>query len=357
MIKILFRSVFLLVFAALILWTMGYYNLFDFALILQALSNAKSFLIATALTQLVVFVILLYRYILIVRAFGVGVQSKDLAAATFVSVALGQWAPGSLAFMEAIRMSLTFGSDTSSEKVDGAKARLIAASFYDRLLGFVVILAIGFCVTIPVCVWQWLESGWTSTVGSLALLAVFSLGGSIALLSLPFLSRWAVSKKILLAIHSKSSEFELGKFAKFATMVSRVAGALENLRHVLAAGGTHFRRFLPAMLVSALASILTNVVTYLAALSIGTSIPFVAIVATFPVIAIVGIIPMGFAGIGGYQLVTIALLQIFGVDARVASAASLMQTAVSLLMSTFLGLLFARASLHQIKRLTSKKVH
>lgn len=342
------RSLLLIVFALFILWAMGHYNLINFELIITSLRNAKSFVLATVGVQLIVFFVLLWRYVLIVRAFDVPAKTQDLAAATFVSVALGQWAPGSIAFMEAIRMGLTVRSNVS-ESVDNVRARLVAASFYDRLLGFIVILSMGFIFTFGLCLWQFFETNWTGHVAALAMLTAFSFFGSIALIALPFISRLNICKRLLNSAHHIVGSWTLLGSQKFSRAMQKLLGGVESFRHVLASGGTRMRRFVPAMLVSALAALLTNVTTYLAAQSLGTPISFLAITAVFPATAMAGLIPMGFAGIGGYQLLSVALLGIFGVTPHAAAGASLMQTAVSLLTSTLLGFVFMKAGFRQIK--------
>jgi uncharacterized protein (TIRG00374 family) len=352
--KIAIRSLLLITCAALILWLMGRANLIDFTLIMQAITNSKGFVLLTIAIQTIIFILLMWRYVLTVRAFKVRVPTKDMAAATFVSVAIGQWAPGAMAIMEVIRMGLMFGTNRNSATESGVKPRLIAASLYDRLIGFMVILFIGFLSSMFLIAKQLSGNALFADLLPLIGLAAFSLVGTAAIIAMPFLARISASKKLLLALHKYFGGTNFS-YKIWPQLLQRILSQLENLRHVLAAGDANLTTFLSPSLVSLVGSILMSVTTYTAALAVGTPIPLMAILASFPVIAIASLIPMGFAGMGGYQLVTIAVLHVFGVDAKVAASANLLQTALSLLTSTALGLLYLRPSIGQMRALLAKR--
>jgi uncharacterized protein (TIRG00374 family) len=352
--KIIFRSFALIGFAAVVLWLMGRANLIDFSMIQNAFQHEKGFVLLTIGVQLLIFILLMYRYVLTVRAFSVRVPTKDMAAATFVSVAIGQWAPGAMAIMEVIRMGLMFGTNKNVPEEEGVKPRLVAASLYDRLIGFMVILLIGFVASSYLVLLQLKLNAAPATLAPLLALAVFSLCGTLAIIALPFVTRLSASHRILVGLHKRLGDNTQTPSPLTRALQQALAQA-EKLRHVLASGGSNLKSFSSATFVSLVASVLMSVAIYTAALAVGTPIPLTAIIASFPVVAIASLLPMGFAGMGGYQLVTVAVFHIFGVDARVAASANLLQTALSLLTCTALGLLFARSSLHQIRALLSRK--
>jgi uncharacterized membrane protein YbhN (UPF0104 family) len=366
---LLARSVVLMGVAALLVWLMIRFELVDVGLIVGAFEKNTAFVLVTGLLQAFIFILIMFRYVLIARAFSVHLPTKTMATATFVSTAVGQWAPGALAVIEVLRAGILFGSTKGGQGLlEDTKPRLVAASLYDRLIGFFVILALGALAAVGVLVWKMAggESGAGGVDGSMGSsggmggamvplvgLSLFSLGGALAILALPFLARWKQSHHILMAVH----KMILGGGVE-ARLVRRVLLRLlshaEKLRQVLATGGSQLGNFSGATLVGVVATVLMSVTLYGSALAIGSPIPFFAIVAAFPVMAIAALVPMGFAGVGGYQLVTIAVFHIFSVDARVAASASLLQNALSLIVCTLLGLAFLPAGFSQIKALLRK---
>jgi uncharacterized membrane protein YbhN (UPF0104 family) len=89
---------------------------------------------------------------------------------------------------------------------------------------------------------------------------------------------------------------------------------------------------------------------YLCSVASGQSVPLLAALATFPVIAVAGLLPLGFAGLGGYQLIAVAVFGILGVPSNAVSSASVLQNAMQLVVNTTLGI----AHLHHSGALVKK---
>jgi len=68
-----------------------------------------------------------------------------------------------------------------------------------------------------------------------------------------------------------------------------------------------------------------------------------------------GLLPLGFAGIGGYQLVMASIFGIFSVSPAVVASAGVLQSALSLLVNSLLGLLFARVCSGQIRAILKRR--
>jgi uncharacterized membrane protein YbhN (UPF0104 family) len=74
----------------------------------------------------------------------------------------------------------------------------------------------------------------------------------------------------------------------------------------------------------------------------------------FPFLAIAQLLPIGFAGIGGHQLVAVALFQAFSLEASGVATVSLVQGLVSLILNTVVGVFFFQTSAHQVKAILQR---
>ena len=93
---------------------------------------------------------------------------------------------------------------------------------------------------------------------------------------------------------------------------------------------------------------------YYSSFAIGQPISLSAIIAVFPVMSVLTLLPLGFAGVGGQQLVAIALFDIFLLSPTAVSSASLLQNIIFIIDNTLLGLLFAHLSASHIKAILRK---
>jgi hypothetical protein len=188
MTKAALRAVVLICLGVGILFFMHREGLFDLSAVASAFAQQLPLVVVIVLSQILLAGLLLLRYGLLVRMLGLTLPWSHLASANFVSNAVGQWAPGSLAVTEILRMSLMLGAQKAQGNSLSKSASAIAvASFYDRTIGFFTMLSVG-SVTTLIALWQGVRSQAlvpsfqnASFVG-LGALFVFSFFSSLGLL-------------------------------------------------------------------------------------------------------------------------------------------------------------------------------
>ena len=344
MFKLFARTAALAAIGAGILLVMNHYGLFAFENVLRAFSTGGRFVAALVVTHSALCFLLMCRYRLLVRLVGLDVKLAHLTSATFVSTAIGQWAPGALAVTEVVRMSLMLGVEKAQGRVLSQSAsRFAVASLYDRCVGFFSMLLVGGIATSFVLVGG-LRDGRIEASASnaqflgLLALTLLSFGGAIAIVFLPFAAKWRLVHALLDRLQSGPNP---GGFSKNV-------GRAQSLVRVLGEGAEFLPRFLGPVVLSIGCMVLSCVGLWFASNAIGTPLPLFAIFATFPVTAIATLFPLGFGGMGGYQLVAVGIFGVFGVAPAIVSSASVLQNAIVLIVNTLLGVLYAHHSSKQI---------
>ncbi len=357
MIKAIIKSLVLFALCAGFLFLMQKLELLRVSDILSAFNKRPSILVFLALVQVFAVFVMMIRYALLLKVLGIKAPLKQVSSATFVSTAVGQWAPGSLAVVEVLRVGLMIGSQStqsdsskSASETVGIKARLAIASFADRLIGFLGILFVGFVFSLVLFV-KTAQSG-PSAVGlnGVGFLLLSSGLGTCALISMPFLVRSKLLRRLehRLRIHGPRSQSFLAR--SWNTFLRH----FETFRHNIDAGSRHPLRLVGPLLLSMLSLLLSSLSLYLAAQAIGESLDFFQIVSAFPLIALSGLLPLGFAGIGGYQLIMATIFGLFAVSPSVVASSGVLQSAVALVVNTVIGLLFARVCSQQIKSILNR---
>ena len=355
------RVLALMIFSAFILYLMSQWGLLKFGDIMVAFRQGKQWIAVIILTQLLLSFLLLLRYVFLLKIFEVDVHWNQASAATFVSNAVGQWAPGALAVIEFIRVGLMFGakhkSEASLNSERSLKMRLAATSLFDRLLGFFTMLATGGICSAVLLVLKWNEEIKTGHFFALVLLTVFSLSGAVFIGLLPWAARRNFTIRVLKMFSEMGPESaELKNFShKIARLISKISLKLEVLRLEIVLGSA----YLPALLLPILASLgclaASALSIYFASCATGDRIDLGAIFATYPIVAISTLLPIGFGGMGGQQLVAVAIFGIFNLSGSAVASASLLQNGLLLIENTLLGLLFAHLSAGQIKAILAKR--
>lgn len=359
--KNLFRIASLMSLGGFVLWLMSRYGLIDFSLIAKAFLHGWEYVALISVALLIMYVLLMFRYVSVARAFGIRCSTREMMAATFVSVAVGQWAPGSLAVMEMIRLTLMFGADKKAG-MQGAKAALVVASLYDRLIGFFVYLVMGFVGSIILLCYRlglfsfFLSSSATDATAMnsgegmlkvITALAIVSMAGASAILAMPFVARspavcrvWSGLGSILLK-RAGASHFPWPFLASMHT-------SAEKLRSALSEGASKLFSFATPVMLTLVVGVTNYLAFFWSSKGMEHPIPFLAIVVLMPIMGLAQLLPLGFAGMGGYQLVTALLFGLLSADPKAAASANLLQNALGLAVSTLLGLWFIKVSYHQL---------
>ena len=348
MIKQIFKTLVFVGLAILFLVMMHDFGFLKWNDITQAFARHPKTLLGVCLVQVVTAVVMMLRYWKLLNLFGVESDLKSSSTATFVSTALGQWFPGSLAIVEMMRVGLMFGVGSKSENsnkgmASGIKARLAIVSIVDRLVGFFGILFMGLIAALATMIFAVRDWGVFS-------LFLFSLLGVFALVALPFVARHRWLKGFLKEKNSKALQTTVGENrSRFDSLLLHI----ESLRHDIEAGTRHPRRLAGPILLSMLSLLLTSAALFMAARSLSQSLNFFHILCVFPIVSLVSVLPLGFAGIGGYQLVMASVFSVFAVSPSVVASAGLLQSALLLVVNSLLGLAFLQTCSRQVRQALS----
>lgn len=356
--KILLRALLLFLLCLGFLFFMHRFGFLRSDDIVNAFESRPLTLLMIAGVQLLTAFFMMIRYSALLRVLGIAAPLRQVSSATFVSTAVGQWAPGSLAVVEVLRVGLMLGSQSAAPKENGdsgrmagIKARLAIASFADRLIGFLGILVLGFIFSLYLYFQTDSPAVQSEYLNGPGLLLLSSGLGSFLLLTTPLLVRLSPLRNLerRWKAHGAAAQSLSGRWRN---MFLR---HFETLRHDVDAASRHPRRLLVPLLISMSSLLLTSFSLYLSALAIGESLSFLQIVCAYPLISLSALLPLGFAGIGGYQLIMASIFSIFAVSPALVASAGVLQSAVLLLVNTAVGLFYAHISSGQIKTIFSRR--
>ncbi len=335
--------------------------------------NRKDILIIACLQILLCFITTL-RYFSLLNLFNIRADFKNVTAATFVSNALGLWMPGSMAFIEIIRITLMMGaehnelssneninqtlSNAENKKSEGIsknkkdlsiRSRLTTASLFDRLIGLWSMLIFGLVFIAYLIIHNSNNMMNKSSLEFHGLISIFALTIFlfIAISLLPFLSGKIFLRKIL--DHTERIILRIFRKTFIHRFLRKLTVEINAILDAISHGGTKMNMFVVPVLYSFLCVIIQAFSFYYSALALQSFIPFTAILATISILALATLLPIGFGGVGGVQFIAAITLSIFGVSTKIAASAQLLQTAVNLLSISFVGLFFLQLTSKQVR--------
>ncbi len=282
-----------------------------------------------------------YRFHLLIKAFGTAASFRDVLAANLVGQAVGQWLPGSVAMTEILRFALMAGR-TEEENPDvplsgsGPKGRLGLAIIIDRLLGIGVMFAVG-----GLAGFYLLARNKIGRVFDIAILVLSAVVLALGLIisAAPFspnrrLQRLA-GRMAGLNPAIASGNITAGSpprpiFRRAAWEIFRLLETLKELQ----AGENHGSVLL---LLSLAAAVFNPLTLYFAARAAGVPLSFPVILASIPLTAAAILLPTGFAGFGGPQLLAAGVFRLLGADPGAAVTACLLQNTIVLAGQTLGG--------------------
>jgi uncharacterized membrane protein YbhN (UPF0104 family) len=279
-----------------------------------------------------------------------------------VSNGVGQWMPGSMSFIEVIRIGLMIGADKNlNQKIEdkkeievkenlaelALKSKLAAVSIIDRLIGILVMLGFGFIVSTFVYFQISSNINMSENANSLKGFLVLILFLFISIIMLPFLAKSKVFRKIL----SRFERLFLVLFKKsfLNKIIRKLFHEINSLLDAIVLGSSKLYLFWKPVIYSIICVLLSCLGLYLSSLALSSKIPFEVILATISVLSIASLLPIGIAGVGGMQIIAAIVFSLFLISPQVASSSQLLQTSVNLLAVSAVGILFARLSAKQIR--------
>ncbi len=299
------------------------------------------------------------RYNYIIKIFDISINFLNVTAATFVSNGLGLWLPGSMAFIEVIRVSLMIGAKGQQEFKEqknmdndlsvaevSLRSRLTTASLLDRLVGLWAMLFIGLMTSGYFILKQWFFQNNHSNIFGLLSLFCFIFILIILISVLPFVSQSSFFLKCLYHVE----RIFLSMFRKgFAhEILKKLFFELNGVFSSIALVGSRMKSLLVPLVYSFICVFIQCFSIYFSGIAIFKNIPFVAILSTVSILNIATLLPLGFAGVGGAQVIAAVCFSFFAVSPQAASSAQLLQTALNLFALSFAALFFIHLSWKQL---------
>jgi hypothetical protein len=140
-----------------------------------------------------------------------------------------------------------------------------------------------------------------------------------------------------------------GPFRWSATALEKIGGVagsplrrLAVVLHHMEDGARHWRArtsaTAPVVILAATNATLNALTLWFASIAIGQPVPLWLIVSLLPITIVGSALPIGVAGLGGPQLLMMAVFAPFGIDLRAVATMSLLQLTLTALVQTALGL-------------------
>jgi uncharacterized membrane protein YbhN (UPF0104 family) len=312
----------LLIVSVVIIALLERYGMLDLRRVVQAFRRRYSLLSLSAAMIAGMSAIGIVKHYWALFVLKIRVPWRAVAAANLLGQAVATWTPGSMAVAEGLRIGLLLRSvpvETDRTRVLG---RMAMASLLDRTISVGTIIWMGAVGAAFPLLFA------TTRTGPRALLAVMAISYAVAgllLCCVPFMAGSGV----------------------FGWLADRLDGRKPGRRRVtvlrtLDSAAVEWRGRLSAtpltIVMAAAISGLNATTLWVASIAIGAPVPFWLIMALFPSTLIGGILPIGVAGLGGYQLLAIAVFAPFGVEVRTVATMTLLQSTIAVAVQTMLGL-------------------
>lgn len=321
------RNLALASFSALLVGLLFYFDLIELGQVRTAFRDHALILALNVVCLLALSLLSVLRHLWVLGVVGVSIPWPRVAAANLVSQAIGQWAPGSMAVSELVRMGLMLGDTRTSPE---AASRIAVAAIVDRLIGLGMTFAVGAFAGALLVVTSSRQAALLLPLSLVCLL----LGAF--LIVLPLLGGPARFDALALRIHANGD-------SRIARLSRSLASALSQVGKAAAHWRSRPRAVLVTIALSTAATLLVSASGYLTTVAVDDPISFLLLAAILPLNIISVILPIGFAGFGGPQLVAVALFAPFGVSPKTILALTLVQNTLVLGVQTTLGLLFGSA--------------
>jgi uncharacterized membrane protein YbhN (UPF0104 family) len=292
-------------------------------------SEHAPLLVGCACCQVLVTFVATWRYRLLLRELGVELPFRRIVGPTLVGQAIGVWLPASMAVMEAVRLGLMLGVTRGDSGMNNAdvRARVVIASLLDRLVGQAAMLLLGGVLGFALSV----DGGSLVKLPRVLLaMSAISAAGGACLLLLPALGSGRTLARLLERLRARRTSTPSGALARAAALCERLMTGVALLR-----ARRHW--FVAPGLLSCGILLLAGLTLYLPGLATAVPPAYLAFVVGIPLLSLSQLLPLGFAGLGSQQLLTVGMLAPFAVDDASVAAASFVQNAVSLATTTLLG--------------------
>ena len=273
----------------------------DIPRISAAIRENPAAVLGIALTQLGIVVASPVRYRATLQAFRLQLPFRNVITACTVSACIAPWLPGSAAAGEAIRTGLLLARGAAAAPM----GRVLAATGVDNGIRLFLELAIGFWAGVLL-----LLTGMGRRSAELGGLVLILGMGWTALGALPLL---------LLSGPLRWLPIPQPGLQRFIATVR---------------DGLHLpRALLPSFLYGLAPTLLNALGFFLAAQAVHARIDLLSILVVYPLLLIGSLFPLGIAGIGGNQLITVGAFALLEIPGQDATSAELLHTGVVLVLN------------------------
>ncbi len=312
--------------------------------LMEAFRRQRGSISLMVLLQLAQAAVSVIRYHAILATCGVRSRRRDATAATLVSAGVSLWLPASTGVSEILRIGLMCGSQIDERR--GLAARVALASLLDRIIGFVMVFAMGAAGALVLQ-----NKAGQGDFAAVSLAALY-----LSMSGLLVLGMWGLARLARRWNTRRPLRLEQGPNVprQVRHLASRLRGAIATLQTQPVTIRSLFWPTAMALLIF----LFLAMIYLLAIRALGGVTSLAAVTAMLPLFTLAGLLPVSIAGLGGQQLAAIALLKLLeNLDPAVVASAGLLNAAVVLLVQSLLAILFAGISFCQIRRLVALRKH
>jgi uncharacterized protein (TIRG00374 family) len=315
-------------------WLLIKLGYLDLSLTWNQIKDNPLLVTAIMLCQCLVLTLLGARYQSLLRRSEIVCGWKNVVGATVVSTAVGQWAPASVGVIEVIRLALLKNNSTKSHTEESVSLmKLAVVSFIDRVAGFLAMLVFG-GVSCMALVIHFLIAKEKEHIFGFMILGSISIVAALVVITSPYIATRSPFFKKNILIDGIDSPSKLRKILhKFIELFWLFCERLQSPKSLLMPVGYGIASTGISVIVFSLCSQLIKM-----------PISIWSFAAVFPIMSILAVFPLGFAGIGGQQFVAVALFGVLGVSSQAAAQASFVQNALSLISLSLFAMLFLKGA-------------
>ena len=335
MLKNLIRTAILICVSASLIFVLHYLGWLQVADLKLAFERNTIWVVAAVLGQVMIAMLSIVRYVLALMVSQVSVSIQNVAAASLISQAIGQWFSGSLAIMEAARFGIMLGDSSTAAEPNRRKwqLRLVTSSLFERVIGQATMLVCGGLASLAVAFFKTdplrTPFVWFSLIG-MSLVGGFTLGATPLIVNVP------IVRKLMQPI-----EIKKGNNPIMILIERTLSGAIKMLQKCANAlkECTSACMWWTQVGMSVSLWLSTSLTFYFTLRATEAEVSLLAVAASLPLMTVASIVPLGFAGFGGNQLVTVAVLGLLDYPLKEIIAASLLSNCITLIVQTVLGVL------------------
>jgi len=352
--KKVLRLVFLLIISAVSLYLLNRLEILNLELFRSAFRGGGSFPLLIVFLLLLISLLGGLKFHSVLKLFSLTPKLPDVISANLLSQAVGQWAPGSLAVTEIIRFGLILGIGAdpgkkySNDNRAELKGLLGLSILLDRLIG----LGAMFILSGTVAIYLLMQKHTLIRLPALlAVLAGAALGLGCLLLLGPLLTRSRIYRKYFLSQMFPRETEKMGRLRPKGqkALRSHIAATFRFIGKALSDASAQPGRLMDSWGLSLAIATLNPLTLYLAALAVGRRLPLSAILVAVPFTILAILLPLGFAGYGGPQVIAVGAFGLFHVDLETVVAACLVQNTIVVASYTLFGILNAGLVLKKLR--------